>query len=226
MASPLSPSNPDAVPTQPSGPSSEEQFHTFWQKNSTTIYLFCAAIALVIIGRGVWGYVAAEKESSTESAYAAATSPDGLRSFVSSHDGHPLAGAASLQLADQAYTGEKYAEAATNYEASLKSLPAGVLAYRAHLGLAMAQVQSGKSADGESALKSLSSDTEAPSAIRAEATYQLASIAAAAGRTDEAITLSEKVASLDQVGWWAQRAYALRSTLGAPKSAPAAIKLK
>lgn len=225
MTTPASPSTSDSATPAP-GPSSEQQFATFWQKNSTAIYAFCAIIVVGIVAKGGWNYLQAGKEQSVEADYAAATTPEALKTFVSSHEGHPLAGAAELQIADRAYVAEKYADAATAYESSLKDLPAGPFAYRAKLGLAMSQFQGGKTSDGEAGLKTLSADTSAPGAIRAEATYQLASIAAAAGRTAEAIKLAESVATMDQTGWWAQRAYGLRSTLGPVAPSPGAIKLK
>ena len=220
-----SPSKSDIVTPEVVAPSSEEQFHSFWQKNSTAIYTFCIIIAVGIIGKGVWNYMTTEKEKSTQSEYAAATTVDSLKAFVSAHDSHPLAGAANLQLADRAYAAEHYAEAATDYEVAAKTLPVGVFVFRARLGLAMSEVQSARTSEGEAGLKALSADLTAPSAIRAEATYQLASIAAAAGRTDEAVKLADSVAQMDQVGWWAQRAYGLRASLGSKASTPGTIQL-
>ena len=229
MSTPASP-NSDLTPV-PAAPSTEHQFQAFWAKNSTAIYTFCAIIAVGIAAKGIWNYMQSGKEEGIETEYAAATTTESLKTFAANHDGHPLAGAADLQVADRAYEAQKYSEAVSAYETAIKSLPGGVFTYRAKLGLAMSQYQSGKTSDGEAGLRTLSTDTSIPTAIRAEATYQLASIAAAAGRTDEAIKLSESVAQLDQTGWWAQRAFGLRSSLGpktpaTPASSASAIKLK
>jgi len=72
------------------------------------------------------------------------------------------------------------------------------------------------------ALKALSADTAAAAQIRAEATYNLASLASEAGRTDEVRKYADEVIKLDASGAWAQRAYLLSARLPADKSAPAA----
>lgn len=218
MTTPVPPAQPDAAAV--AGPSTEERFFKVWEANRSAIFVLAGVVILAILAKGAWGYFADQKEAQVRQSYAEAATPEALKAFVQAHDGHPLAGAASLKLADGAYEGAKYGEAATEYQAAISSLPAGPLVARARLGLAMAQIASGKAADGEALLKQLSSDTTLPNAVRSAASYQLASIAASAGRNDEALHLADTVAELDQVGWWAQRAFALRNRLTA--SAPAA----
>ena len=53
-------------------------------------------------------------------------------------------------------------------------------------------------------------------AVRAEASYQLASLAAAASRNDEALKYLDQVTMIEPAGTWAQRALVLRATLPAP----------
>ena len=222
MTTPASPSQPDAAAV-PAGPSPEERFHKAWENNRSAIFILAGAVILAILAKGVWGYFAEQKEQQVRQDYAAATTPESLKSFVQAHDGHPLAGAANLKLADGSYEAAKYSEAISEYQAAQAALPAGPLVARARLGLAMSEIASGKSSDGEALLKQLSADTSLPNAVRAAASYQLASIAASAGRNDEALRLADTVAELDQVGWWAQRAFALRNRLTAvaPGASPA-----
>jgi tetratricopeptide (TPR) repeat protein len=184
------------------------------------VYVACAIVLLGIVGKGGWDYLADEKEAAVGNDYAASTTPDQLRTFAAEHSVSPLAGAADLQLADQAYAAGKAAEAADDYQKALAALPPGPFVARAHLGLAMAQVQAGRTSEGESGLRQLVNDPTQLKAVRAEATYQLASLAAAAGRPDEVRKLSEQIMQLDPSSPWTQRAFGLQARLTAP-AAPA-----
>ena len=74
---------------------------------------------------------------------------------------------------------------------------------------------------GVAALRELSGDLHQFKAVRAEATYQLASLAASAGRADEVQKLSVQVMQIDPNSSWAQRAFALQARVPAASAAPA-----
>ncbi len=59
---------------------------------------------------------------------------------------------------------------------------------------------------GEAALKAIGADATRDKGARAEAVYQLTSLAAGAGKADEVKKLAEEVAKLDPTSTWAQRA--------------------
>jgi hypothetical protein len=80
----------------------------------------------------------------------------------------------------------------------------------------MAKLQGGQTSEGENQLKQLASDAGQMKAVRAEAAYQLASQANAAGRTDDALKFIDQVMTLEQGGTWAQRAMMLRAMLPVP----------
>ena len=94
----------------------------------------------------------------------------------------------------------------------------------------MAKLQAGKAAEGEAALKQLAADTAEPKGARVEAAYQLASLAVAAGKPEDARKYSDQVMQIDPTSPWTQRAFMLRANLpvsdvAAPGEAASAIKL-
>lgn len=206
----------------------EDRLRLYWTQNGQTVMIGVGLVLLGILAKGGWDYLQAQKELATEQEYAAATTPDKLKSFASAHAGHTLAGIARLQLADEAYAVGKSAEAVTGYEEAIAALPAGPLASRAKLGLAMSKLQAGRAADGELALKVLAADATEALATRVEASYQLASLAGIAGRTDEVQKYSDQVMQLDPMSPWTQRVFQLRASLppsAAPAAASPAVKL-
>ena len=224
LVSPRAPDGGDATP--PFDPGLERQFHSFWEKNSRTIYFLCCLILVAILAKGVWEYYTAQHESQIAAEYAAATSPGQLKAFAAAHPDHPLAGLAHLQTADNAYAANAIAEALAGYQQAAEILKTGPFAARATLGLAMCQVQSGQAAEGEAALRELADDPKGFRAVRTEETYQLASLAAAAGHASEVQRLAGQLLQIDPNSSWTQRAFALEAEQAvAPARAPA-ISLK
>ncbi|MBC8039345.1 MAG: hypothetical protein H7Y06_02280, partial [Opitutaceae bacterium] len=162
----------------------------------------------------------ARQEAAVAADYAAATTSDQLKSFVAAHSGHVLGGLAQLRLADEAYTAGNYADARAAYEKAAGILKSTTFGERARVGAAISAVLAGSSAEGEAALKQLSADITLGKLVRAEATYHLASLAAAAGNATEAIRLVEQVTVIDPDGPWVDRASMLRATLPKTVAAP------
>jgi len=212
--------SPDAVAALIE-PSFGDKLELFWEKNSTAVLTLCAAVLLAVAGKGLWEYMARQKELGIEQTYAAATTPEQLKSFAAAHAGHSLAGIAQLRLADDAYTAGKFADAVAGYEAANGILKGGPLAARVKLGLGVAKIQSGKSAEGSAELKQLLDDTQQLRAIRAEAGYHLSSLAADSGDTARAQKISEQLLQIDPSSLWTQRALTLRMTKAAA-AAPSA----
>lgn len=209
------------VPTGPATATFEDKANAFWDKNRGLVLGLCVAVIVVLIGKGIWDYVAAQKELEIEKAFAVATTSDQLKAFAAAHPGHPLAGIAHLRLADEAYAAGKGAEAVAAYEQAIAQIKTGPLASRAQMGRALAKVQAGKSAEATTELKQLASDANQAKSLRAEASYHLASLAAEARNADEVQKLSDQIMQLDPTSGWAARAMALRASLPAP-AAPAA----
>jgi hypothetical protein len=202
-----SPAGPGAAPSY------EEKFHGFWKKNRSTIFAGCVAVLLVVTGKGAWEIFNAQREKSTAADYAAAITPEALRAFARAHQGHRLAGVASLRLADDEYSAGKYPDALEDYELAAEALRGTPLGGRAQLGQAVCKIQAGRTEDGEAQLKQLAADLAQLQAVRAEAAYHLASVAADGGRVEDAKKFADQVQQIDPAGIWAQRAITLRANL-------------
>lgn len=206
-------------------PTFEDRLRLFWAKNSRAVLAGCALVLLVILGKGAYEFVVAQREQAVAAEYAAATSDGQLKAFAASHGDHVLGGLAQLGLADKAYSAGNYAEARTAYDRAAGSLKANSFGQRARLGAAMSALQAGAAPDGEAALKQLSADLTADKLVRSEAAYHLASLSAQAGNIAEAIRLIEQATVIHPEGHWADRASMLRSTLPAtPEAVGAAEK--
>ncbi|MFT3783129.1 MAG: hypothetical protein QM790_14065 [Nibricoccus sp.] len=219
------PSNPNptpaaAAPTE-TAPSGEHHFQKFWEKNARTIYLICSIVLLVIVARGAYDWYVRSKDANVGKEFAAASTPEKLKAFAAKNSGHVLAAVAKLQIADNSYQTGNYAQAVADYQAAADALKGNVLVGRARLGVASAKMRAGQTADAESQLNLIANDASLLKTVRAEAAYQLASSAAAAGRTDDAHKFLEQLTKIEPSGVWAQRGMMLRFTLPAP-SAPLA----
>jgi hypothetical protein len=230
MTTPASPAQPTpsgddrnliAVDATYLAPSFEEKLHAFWKKNGTAVIVLCVLVLAGIVAKGGWDYLAAQKEAEVQKDYAAATTPEKLKAFAAAHADHILGTVAQLRLTDDAYTAGKAAEAVSGYESVAAKLKTGPLFARAQLGLAMAKIAAGKTAEGETALKALANDAAQLKGIRAEASYHLASLAAEAGRADDVKKYAEQVAQIDPSSPWTQRAMTLRASLPAAPAADA-----
>lgn len=204
-------------------PSLADRLALFWAKHSKTVIAAFIVVVLAILAKGGYDIFAEQRENGIAADYAAATTDAQLKTFIAAHPDHALAGIAALSLADKAYTAGNFADAQSGYVKAAAILGGTTLGQRARLGAATSLVQAGKTSEGESALKQLVADLSVSKSIRAEAAYQLASLAADAGQADEAAKLITQITAIDPAGQWAQRAAMLRARLpAAPASAPAA----
>ncbi|MEO6245327.1 MAG: tetratricopeptide repeat protein [Opitutaceae bacterium] len=200
----------------------EDKVNLFWKNNRTAVIALCVVIVVAIAGKGLWDYMAGQKELEVEKAYAAATTTEQLKAFSAAHEGHSLGGIAQLRIADEAYAAGKSADAITAYDKAAASLKTGPLAVRAKMGRALAKVQAGKTAEAITDLKAIADDTAQAKSARAEATYHLASLAVEAGNAGDAQKFIDQVTAIEPMGSWMQRAFALRAMLPPAPAAPAA----
>ena len=202
-------------------PSLETAVHAFWARNRQGILTVCAVALLAIVGREGWQYFAASREEGVQTEYAKiADQTARLAAFADAHTGHALAGIAYLRLADEKFSAGDYKTAATQYQKAAGSLQNEALLGRAKLGAAMSQINSGDQAAGEATLKAISADITLAKGARAEAAYQLASLAAAAGKMDEVKRLADEASKIDAANSWAQRATLLLVSQPATPSLP------
>ncbi len=211
----------NVVPTGDGAISFEDKVHVFWKENRQLVLGVCVAVALIIVGKGIWNHLQRQKEQGIEQEYAAATTSEQLRAFAASHEGHTLGAIAELRLADEAYAAGKSADAIAGYGKVIAELEEGPLAARARLGQALAKLQAGQTAEGAADLRTVAGDAGELKAVRVEAMYHLASLASANGDAAEVQKLSEQLMQLDPSSPWVQRTMMLRASLPAP-AAPAA----
>ena len=220
----MKPKNPDdSAGKTDVQPPFEEQLRAIWEvkENRNAVFMGCGTVVVLIIGWYGYKALAAEREAQIESAYSAAVVPARLRTFARDNAKHPLAGAAALKLADDAYAAGNYAEAIENYGKAAAVLPGTPFAARALLGKAICQVRSGKNAEGTALLRQLAEDATQLKALRCEAAFHLASLAFDAGNFDDVNKLTDLVMRVDAQGPWAQRSAMLRDRLPVPAAVPA-----
>ena len=227
------PSQPSASPNRPGTPDEktdvqppfEEQIRAIWEKkeNRTAVYFGCAIVVLAIIGWYGYKALAAQHEAEIEAAYAAALTPTTRRAFAQEYSRHPLAGAAFLKMADDAYTAGNYSEAIVNYDKAAAVLPGTPFATRALFGKTMCQVRSGKVSEATAMLRQLAEDTTQLKVLRCEAAYHLASLAFDDGNFADVVKFTDLVLQLDPTGMqadsgftWAKRAFILRARAPVP----------
>lgn len=208
-------------------PGLEEKLQQFWLRNRRGLMLLGVVVLVAIIAKGAWEYLAVQKELDIGRSYAAAKTTEQLRTFAQDQGGHELAGVAWLQVADANYAAGNYSEAVSAYQESRKTLSTGPLADRGALGLAMAQLQAGNTAEGQAALKQLVDATGIAKGVQVEAAYHLASFAQVNGKADEVKQYVDRIMQIDPASAWAQRAMTLRMGVptvaesGATQPAPA-----
>lgn len=210
-----------AVDEHTIGLTMEDRLRIYWQRNGKSVLALVVLIVIAIVAKGAWDYRAAQREQEIEREYAAASTPEQLKAFAGAHAGHVLTGITRLRLADADYAAGKSTEAVYGYEDAIATIKTGPLVSRARLGLAMANVQSGKAAEGEAGLKQLATDANEPKGTRVEAAYHLASLANVAGRADDVKKYSDLLMQIDPTSPWLQRALMLRASL-VPAVAPTA----
>ena len=198
----------------------EDRLRIFWRKNSKGVITLVVVLIAAVLAKGAWEYMEAQKEQETGREFATARTSDQLKSFAGKHSGHMLAAIARLRMADDAYAAGKSAEAIAGYDEAATALKTDPLASRAKLGLAMSKLQAGKTAEGETGLKQLASDTSESKGIRVEANYHLASLAATAGKADDVRKYSDQVMQIDPTSPWAQRVFMLRASLPVDTGTP------
>lgn len=203
-------------------PDFEESVRRFWEKNRTGVYSATVVVLLVILGRYGWEMMQARQAESTRAAFALTTTDSQRTTFANENAGTKLAGVAWLEVADTAFKEGRYDAAISAYDSASKELDGSVFADRIRLGRAMAQMSKGDVAGAQSALRDLAGDSGAASAVRGEATYHLASMAAAEGDTDTLSALAAQLESIDPSSTWTQRVTVLQATI-APKTASSDI---
>lgn len=220
-------SKPNETPSAPSGddrnlvtaaesvaaPDLEENVRVFLEKNRSSIVAISVVIILAILVRHGWQWMQAGKIEAEREAFAAVSTDAEREAFAADHSGSQLGGVALLQVADNAFSEGRFEDAVAAYDNASEALGDSVVADRIRLGRGMAQIQSGDSAGGESALRDIANDLAGSRAVRTEAAYHLATIATANGDAEGLAELVTQINSIDPSSSWAQRVSILQASL-------------
>ncbi|MCC5024177.1 MAG: tetratricopeptide repeat protein [Candidatus Synoicihabitans palmerolidicus] len=221
---PAAPSTADqnlvSADTSAASPDFEEVVRQFWQKNRTAFVAVAAVVIVMILGRHGLTIMKESQSSGAREAYAATITDAERMVFAKENAGTQLAGAAWLEVGDTAFAEARYGDAIAAYDSASEELAGTVFADRIALGRAMAQIQNGDASTGQAALQSIANNTDFSGAVRGEAAYHLASIAAAADNRNELTSLATQITSLDPSSTWSQRVIMLQATM-APVDATA-----
>lgn len=196
-------------------PDFEENVRLFWEKRRASILGVAAIVILVILGRHGLQWMEASKIAAEREAFAAVSTDGERQAFAAEHSDSLLGGVALLQVADNAYSEGRFADAISGYDAALKAVGDHVLAGRIGLGRAMAQIKSGDTSGGQKKLRTIADDLAAPRAVRTEAAYHLATVAAANADAEGLGKLVTQINSIDPASSWAQRVSILQASLPA-----------
>jgi hypothetical protein len=215
MTTPATPSDPQSAELPPSP---EVNLQRAWDRYGTLLYIVLAVVAAAILAKGGWDYLNVQKELGIKQDFAAATTPDAMKTFVANHPGHILTGVAELAVGNNSYSTGRFTDALAAYNSAVSDLPAGPFQANARMGAAMALLQSGKSGEAEASLHALMNDSSLLKTTRCEAGYHLAVIAIAAGRTEDYQKVADQVMALDPSNPFAEHTFQLK-----PPTSPIAV---
>lgn len=209
-AEPKKPKADKSAPASTLSPDIDENLHAFWTKYGSAILTFCTVALvgyLVVAGYKAWQ---TKREASLGQEFAALTTPAQWRAFAAAHAGDRLAGLAYVDVADDAYASGQIASAQEAYEDAIPLLKDDPLQVRARIGEGVCLVQLGQVEAGQTKLRGIFDDKTLLPVARAEAGYQLASIAMSSGHPDDARAMAMQLLSIDAHSPWTQMALMLR----------------
>jgi predicted negative regulator of RcsB-dependent stress response len=183
----------------------EDKISLYWMENKLFIIGCFSVMVIILVGLNGMKMNAANQMAKLQDAYTTAVTDGTLEDFARTYSETALGGFAALTQADLAYTEGNYTEAADLYALSLAGLENNILAGRARLGQAFANYQGDSQEQGIALLNAIHSDTNLPAAILAEAAYNLAVHAYAAGDNATFESFASRVSTLDESGQWKRR---------------------
>lgn len=207
-----------SVENDQSGLSLEDRLFLFWKNYRNAVVVAVAIVVGAIVGREVWGNMAASRELAIGRAFEAADSIEARQAFVQEHPGHPLAAAATLLIADEHYDNGDFDSAARSYDETARTSTDSVMAGRARLGSGVATIQAGRAPEGTAILQKLIDDPAQLESIRTEARFHLAAWAVASGDLVEARKELDALVQSESAQVWAQQIMLLESQVAAAQA--------
>ncbi|MCC5788898.1 MAG: tetratricopeptide repeat protein [Opitutales bacterium] len=171
----------------------EDRMNLFWQKYQGPLIVGGVLIVLCIVGWQVMGFVAERMDQRIRGEYAAIETTEDRLHFAQHRSGHLLSGIAYLELGDEAFAKEEFADAVEFYRQAANRLEEHEIRDRAQFSLAMALVENENFEEGRAELENLLDRAGALSVFREEARLALAVLLADDGQTDQAISRLKEI---------------------------------
>lgn len=184
----------------------EDRVWLYWRRNKNYIIFGILAAFVIALGVQLWKMSVAASERSLADAFEKASTPEELAAFAAANSGTALAGVALLENADSAYEAGDFAKAAELYNSAKADLSGSILVGRAKLGAAVSVYAGGDAEGGIAALRGVYNDAAISDAYKAQAGYILGLALKQGGKSDEAKTVFEAVASNPKAGVFASAA--------------------
>jgi len=179
----------------------EDRLWVFWNRYKKPISSAITLALVLIVGYHGYGWLQAKKLAELSAAYNEATDSLSLKQFAESNDGTQLAGAAYLELADEAFEAFEYKKAAELYAKATQDLDIPLLAVRSSLGQAMALQLDGDLEGSRQAFEGVAANPAAPKSFQAEALYHLLVQCWEAGDTAGAQARYEEIQAVGESLW-------------------------
>lgn len=187
----------------------EKKVSCFWNKNRSLILKCAVAIFLGFALVESWDLIEQRKIAGLQAEYQQAQTLEEKIEFANAHSSQPLAGLAFLSAADDSYEKKDYSKSIEYYQKSIPPLKGTPLVSRATLGLALSKVQTGQNEEGQALLKDIINSPDTLNVFKAEASYQLATIAIANNDFTTARSYLKSINNFPFSGLWAQKAEVL-----------------
>lgn len=183
----------------------EERIKLWWEKNRAALAAGAILALIVVAGfQGLRLYRQAH-DNRVQQAWTAIENAADRLAFAEENAGHPLAGLAWLQLADEQYRGDNFAQARDYYRNAVEALSEPVFLGRARLGSAMATAKAGDRESAKTQLETLARDPRGFHAIRAEAAYHRAILAIEERNAEEVERYFDLLTTLRYAEGWLSR---------------------
>jgi len=189
----------------------EERIKLWWEKNRGMLVFGAALILLVAIAYQGLRLYRQSYEAKVQDAWTAIESMEDRKSFAEAHEGHPLAGLAYLQLAEDAYLNADYPTAENYFRKAEEALAEPVFKGKARIGFAVSAAREGDRETAIQALESLATDPEGLHSIRSEAAYHRAILALEEEDSDVLDQYFDLLTTLRYSQGWISRLQEIRS---------------
>ncbi len=192
----------------------EERIKVWWERNRVALAL--GAIVALVIVVGFQG-IRLQREAfdrKVQEAWLEIADAEERLAFAERYGSHPLGGIAWLKIGDAAYAESNFEEAQIAYEKANTALVEPVFQGRARIGAAISSLKNGDRERARLALEQLAGDPEMFDALRAEAAFHRAILAAEDKDVETFERYRQMLMSLQYTQGWINRLESVEAQLG------------